>query len=725
MSEPRTTQPSSNTGPGAGAVAWIAPLLLVLAIAFAWSNALRAPFVLDDHESILGNTTLADFGSFHWLRPPSTGGETVSGRPFLNFSLAADHALWGAAPAGLHVTNILIHSCAALLLWGLVRRTLVAAAGYSARGAGWFAFATALPWALHPLHTGAVTYLSQRAESLAAMLVLLTLWCFLRSAQSATRSGPWFACSLFACLAAVGTKETAAAAPLLVLLYDRSFLSGGFSAAWRVRGRRHLLLMSCWLPLAALVWANHGRGGSAGLGSELGSWDYLLIQCRAIPHYLSLVFLPVGLVFDHGVVASPGFLGALPGLSLLVVLFGASLWALGNGRVAGLLGIAFFILLAPSSSFVPVATQTMAEHRMYLPSAAIVLLLGVILVPRLGNERSLGIVVPSALLLSAVLGFFTWQRNEVHGSVLRLWQDTVGKAPDNARAHNNLGQALMAEGRGVEAMPEFERAIALQPNHAFAHSNLGALLLGQRRYAEAVRHFNAALQADPNYLTARINLAQALTGLGRDNEAMQQYWAALAQDPSALDASINLGALLVGQGRAREGAERLRAVIAADASLPEAHFHLGLALERLSDLQGAEASLRQALRLRPSFAAAHLALGKLLLRQGGSAAAAAESETREAVRLDPSLPEAHYMLGNLLARQRQFENALKEFQECLRLDPSHVPCRNNLGNCFLVLGRLREAIAAYEESLRLKPGDSSVEQNLGLAREALRDGRAP
>jgi len=723
MSEPRNTQPTPNSCTGDGLVAWLAPLLLAVAIALAWSNALRTPFVLDDHESIQGNATLADFGSFHWLRPPSTGGETVSGRPFLNFSLAVDRALWGPAAPGFHVTNILIHLCAALLLWGLVRRTLATASGYSPRAAAWLAFAATLPWALHPLQTGAVTYLSQRAESLAALLVLLTLWCFLRSVQSANRSGLWFAGSLFACLAAVGTKETAAAAPLLVLLYDRAFLSGDFAGAWRIRGRRHLLLMACWLPLAALVWANHGRGGSAGLGSEIGSLDYLLIQCRAIPHYLSLLLVPVGLVFDHGIVASPGFAAVLPGLLLLVLLLGASLWALGNNRAAGFLGAAFFILLAPSSSFVPVATQTVAEHRLYLPSSAIFLLLGVVLIPRFGGERSQRIVVPAALLVAAVLGVLTWQRNEVHGSVLRLWQDTVSKAPDNARAHNNLGQALMAEGRGAEAMPEFERAIALQPNHAFAHFNLGTLLLGQRRYAEASTHLDAALQADPNYLNARVNLAQALTGLGRDNEAMQQYWAALAQDPSALDASLNLGALLVGQGRAREGAERLRAVIAADASLPEAHYHLGLALERLSDLSGAEACLREALRLRPTFAPAHLALGKLRLRQGNLAGA--ESEAREALRLEPGLAEAHYTLGNLLARQQRFEAALPEFLESLRLDPAHVPCRNNLGNCYLVLGRLREAISAYEESLRLKPGDASVQGNLDLAREALRSGRVP
>jgi tetratricopeptide (TPR) repeat protein len=718
MSEPRPLQSTLN--PGAGVAAWLAPLILALAIALAWWQAPRAPFVLDDHESVIGNATLADFGSFHWLRPPSTGGETVSGRPFLNFSLALDRALLGPGPGGFHVTNILIHLGAALLLWGLLRRSL---AGLSAHGAAWLALAAALPWALHPLQTGAVTYVSQRAESLAALLLLLTLWCFRRSVDSPSRGGLWFAGSLMACLAAIGTKETAAAGPLLVLLYDACFLSEGLKGAWKTHGRRHLLLMACWLPLVALVWANHGRGGSAGLESEVAAWDYLLIQCRAIPHYLALAFLPSDLVFDHGVVPSPGFAAALPGLLLLAGLAAMSFWAFSRRQALGFLGVAFFVLLAPSSSFVPVATQTVAEHRMYLPLAALVLVPGILLVRRLGERRSLQILLPLSLVVSLLLGVLTFQRNEVYGSVLRLWQDTVSKVPDNARAHNNLGQALMAEGRSAEAVTEFERTLALQPNHAFAQFNLGTILLSQRRYAEAVPHFNAALQADPNYLNARINLGQALTGLGRDTEAMQQYWAALAQDPSALDASLNLAALLVGQGRAREAAERLRVVIAADASIPEAHYHLGLALERLSDLSGSEASLREALRLRPGFAAAHLALGKLQLRQGN--ASGAESETRQALSLDPGLAEAHYMLGNLFARQQRFEGALPEFLECLRLDPAHVPCRNNLGNCYLVLGRLREAIAAYEESLRLKPGDASVHGNLELAREALRSGRVP
>jgi len=721
MSEQRN--PLITPSSGSGRAAWLVPLLLALAIALAWSDALKVPFVLDDHESVLGNTTLADFGSLHWLRPPSTGGETVSGRPFLNFSLAVDHALGGLRPEAYHVTNLLIHLVAALALWCLVRRVFASAGGLAPRAAAWLGAAVVLPWALHPLQVGAVTYVSQRAESLSACLLLLTLWSFHRAAESSAKGGLWFAAALLACLAAVGTKETAVAIPLLVLLYDRAFLAGSFAQAWSARGRRHLCLLATWIPLALLVWTNHGRGGSAGIGSEVGSFDYLLIQARAIPHYVSLSFVPVGLVFDHGVVPSPGLAAAAPGLLLIAGLLGVSAWALANNRAAGFLAAAFFILLAPSSSFVPVSTQTVAEHRMYLPLAALFLLVATVLGGRLRKAGALTVLVLLSVLVSGLFGTLTWQRNQVFATVLTLWQDTVEKAPDNPRAHNNLGQALMSEGRAAEAAEEFSKAIELQPNHAFARFNLGTLLLGQRRYAEAVVQFSAALQADPNYLNARINLGQALTGLGRDTEAMQQYWAALAQDPSAQDASLNLGALLVGQGRATEAAERLRSVIAADPSIPEAHFHLGLALERLSDFSAAERSLQEALRLRPGFAAAQLALAKLSLHQGRGELA--ETQAREALRLDPSLAEGHYLLGNLLARQRQIERALAEFQECLRLDPTHVSCRNNLGNCYLMLGRLREAIATYEESLRQKPGDASVQANLELAREALRSGRAP
>ncbi len=701
----------------------------------AWSNSFTAPFEFDDHTSIIDNASIRHLWSFGWLRPPATAGETVSGRPVLNFTLAVNYALGGLDVRGYHLVNMLLHAAAALTLFGIVCRT----AGRtkppaeppspirlgetprptSITGPG-LALAVALLWALHPLQTAAVTYVIQRAEVLAALFLLLTLYCFVRGAR-AEASRPWFTLAFVSCLLGMGTKETMAAAPLIVLLYDRAFLSGSFRAAWQARGRMHLALMATWLLLAVLLAANHDRGGSAGLGAAISPWAYFLTQCDAIVHYLALACWPGSQVFDYGIATVAGFGAVWWQFLFLAGLGTVTLWLLGRNRPLGFVGACFFLLLGPSSSIVPVATQTMAEHRVYLALATVILLVALLLksVLRRANAPAYAGVV-LAVVAALALGAATFARNQVYGSDLTLWQDTVQKRPDNPRAHHNLGTALLHAGRTDEAVAEFQRTIALQPEHAFAHFSLGTIALGRRQWAGAAAQFEAALAADPHYVAARIDYGQALTQLGRTAEAVAQYQAALADEPNANDARTNLASLLMGQGRTAEATAMLRDVVAAAPELAEAHFHLGRALEA-TDAAAAEAEFREAVRLKPAFAPGYLALGNLLARRG--AATEAETAYREALRLDPGSTEAHYGLGNLYAKQQRFDVAMTAYREALTIDPSHAQARANLANCQLMVGQLDDAIGNYEIVLRARPDDAAVKRNLEVARE-LRQQRA-
>lgn len=710
----------------------ICAALIAAAVVLAWCNTVSAPFELDDQSSIVENTSIRDFWSLNWLNPPATAGETVSGRPVLNLSFAVNYAIGGLSVGSYHVGNIVIHILASLALFGLVRRTLALPRVRESREIGGralpaetgIALAVALIWALHPLQTGAVTYVVQRAESLCGLFYLFTLYAFARGAAAQTRgvkTNKWCILSAVSCLLAVGTKEVAATAPLVVLLYDRVFVAGTFRTAWRARSRTHLALAATWLVLAVLVIMNHDRGGSVGSGASIDAFTYLVTQAWAIVRYLGLALWPVGLVFDYGVPTVGHITAVLPQFLLLGALVVAAAWALWKNKPAGFLGVCFFLLLAPSSSVVPVATQTVAEHRMYLPLAALVIL--AVLVIRNGLER-LPVRLPAWLLVGIVavaLGAATFARNRVYGSAESLWRDTVEKRPENARAHNNLGLALSVAGRPDEAMGEFERAIDLQPNHAFAHFNLGNLLTADGRWEEAASHYRAALEADPGYVSARVNLGQALQQLGRPDEAITQYEKAIAEDPGANDARTNLAALLIDSGRPSEAISMLHTVIAVAPDIAEAHYHLGRALEK----SGArptevEDAYQTALRLKPGMAVAHLALGNCLAKRGD--AAGAEHSFREALRLDAALVEAHFALGNLLAEQRKFEAAMAEYREALEHEPAHAGALNNLGNCQLVTGRYREAEATYLKVLGLRPDDETVRKNLEVARELQRGG---
>lgn len=654
--------------------AYVGPLLLV-AVVLAWANSWSAPFVFDDIASIVENPTLRSLTSLAWLNPPHTAGETVSGRPLLNLSFALNYAISGPEVWSYHVLNWLIHAAAAFALWAVLRRLPTVGRGV--------ALATALLWALHPLQTAAVTSVVQRAESLASLCTLLTLYGFVRYATDESRRTRWAALSVLACLAGMAVKETVAVAPVLVLLLDRGLFTPTWREIWRRRAPLYLALAATWVVLGVLVTLNHGRGGSAGLASSVDVVTYARTQVWAVVHYLRLVVWPVGQTFDYGmVVVDEGAKVIAPALLLLALAL-STIVGLGRRHPVGVAGAGFFLLLAPSSSVVPIATQTIAEHRIYLALAVPLLLLSAGVARLWTTLRWPAALLPLPAVLGAgLLGLATHARNEVYRSPASLWADTVAQRPENPRAHYNLGLALLADGRRDEAIQEFQRAIALQPTHAYAQFQLGVQAMTSGNPAGAQPYFTAALAADPHYVDARVNLAHVLAQQGQAEAAVALYREALAEQPAA-DIRVNLAGQLIQLGRMDEVAPLLEAALAEAPDMPEAHLLWGRLAERRGDVPGAERSLRAALQLRPSYVAAAMAL------------------------------------GNLLARQSRYAEAGEAFQAVLAAEPENSRARNNLANCYLALERFPEAIAEYRQVLRLRPNDAAVRENLEIAEAML------
>jgi tetratricopeptide (TPR) repeat protein len=513
------------------------PLLIALAGAAAYANSLSVPFLFDDDGSIATNASLLHWGSVFW--PPI--GTTVGGRPFLNLSFALNHAISGTAVWSYHVLNAAVHVLAGLTLFGIVRRTLAPRSG---RAASLTAFSVALLWIVHPLQTESVTYIVQRAESLMGLLYLLTLYCFIRGALAEPRSGRnWFALSALACLLGIATKEVMVSAPLVALLYDRTFLAGSFREAWRLRWRAYGALAATWLLLLFLTLSTHGRGGTAGLASRISAEDYALTQFAAIVHYLRLCFWPHPLIFSYGstLALEPGRLR--PAALTIGALLAAGGWALVKRPALGFLCGSFFLILAPTSSILPIATETMAEQRMYLPLICVVVL-GVLGITRwLGRGGLL-----FCLMLAAPLFAATLRRNEVYSDPVRLWSETVANCPDNFYAHDDLGCELAKiPGRANDAIAQFEEALRLNPDLAEAHFNLGCELQTMPGgLAEAVAQYEDAIRLSPDNFQAHTNLANALAAQGRIQEAIAHYKTVLRLRPDMAEVHFNLAIVLLG-----------------------------------------------------------------------------------------------------------------------------------------------------------------------------------
>jgi len=572
--------------------------LLVLAVLLVYANSLSAPFVFDDHLSITENPTIRQLWPLSTpLSPPSGQGLTVEGRPLLNLSFALNYAISGTAPWSYHVVNVSIHALAALTLFGLVRRTFL---GLDVQPATLLALCAALPWAVHPLQTESVTYVVQRTESLMGLLYLATLYFFRRSADatqpSTRRHGR--ALAVIACALGMATKEVMVTAPLLTLLYDRTFISGSFRAALQRHRRFYAALAATWLLLAALILGSGDRGGTIGTAAGVTPWEYLLSQSRAVLHYTRLAVWPQPLIFDYG----SDFVSlatAAPYLAVDLALLALTIFALWRRPAWGFLGAWFFVILAPTSSFVGGTRQMLAEHRIYLSLAALAVFSALAARHFLGRRFWL-----ASLIVSVALGVATFQRNADYASALTLYRDTATKRPDNAFARYNLGKIYADTGRHTEAVHEFQQTVQLKPGLAYAHFNLANSFVALGRTTEAQAQFEAALRIDPRYAKAHFNLGNLLLAAGDKPSALTHFKNAVALDPQHLEARVNFGGVLLELGQLNAAREQLETAARAQPDSVEAHFGLGNVFLLQNRPADAAREFEIVLRLRPDLAIA-------------------------------------------------------------------------------------------------------------------------
>jgi Tfp pilus assembly protein PilF len=598
------------------------PALVIICVGlYAYRNSLRGPFVFDDVHAILNNPTIHQLWPPWQVLSPPQADTAVSGRGVVNLSLAVNYALGGLNVWGYHVVNLAIHILGALVLYGVVRRTLLCASLRDRYGdeARWLALAVALIWVVHPLQTESVTYLIQRTESLMGFFFLLTLYCVTRGAMSSDQRG-WYAAAIVSCALGMGSKEVMVVAPLTVLLYDRAFLSRSFREALRARAALYAGLSGCWLILVGLV-ASGSHAASAGFGLSVTPWEYAWTQPGVIVHYLRLSFWPSPLVLDYydwpvaRTVAT-----VVPAGALVLALLVATLWAVRRRPHLGFLGGWFFLILAPTSSVMPLIGEFAAERRMYLPLAAVIALvvigwhvvLGGIC-RRLGwgsgRRRIVEVVVLVAMV--ATLAQLTVRRNEDYRSEVTLWSDVVAKRPNNARGHYNLGITLATQGKLNEAIAQYSEALRIRPNFLEAHNNLGIALATQGKLDEGIAQYSEALRIYPADAEAHTNLGNALITQGKLDEAMAHYSEALRINPNSAQAHNNLGNALKRQGKLDEAITHYSEAVRIYPAFKEAHYNLATALARDGRTQEAIGHLETALKLDPGFQQARRALAQL------------------------------------------------------------------------------------------------------------------
>jgi protein O-mannosyl-transferase len=586
----------------------MAATLAAVGFAIYW-NSLPAPFTFDDDHAIVINEQIRHLAT---SVSPTEQGSPLAGRPLVSLTFAVNYALGGLEVGGYRLFNIAIHVVNALLLFGVVGRAFsTRRMDLAPRKATPYtiAFVIALIWMVHPLTTEPVDYVSQRTELMMATFFLLTLY-FGGSTVAARQNdgGTRPTLSVICCALGMACKETMVVAPIVVLLYDRTFTFGSFREALRRRGWYYAALSATWLVLAVLLWSSP-RGDSAGfVGASVSPWTYLLNQAVMIVRYLRLAFWPRGLVLDYGEPLHVTFADVAPYAIAVAVFAVAAIVALARNRPIGFLSAWFFLTLAPTSSIMPISTEVGAERRMYLPLMAIVALVVVgvgraftarhaDLAPRKAAPYAPGarifFVVPVAIALSIA----TYQRNSEYRSGLTLWQTVLDRWPPHARAHRNLAAELKLANRPDEEIEHLRAAVKDLPE---LRNVLGVELLALGRNAEAAEELRSYVRDSPRDADAWSNLGNALAALGRNEEALDAFQRAVAIDPNNGLSQRNLALHYLQQNDFDNAVAHAREGVRLTPDDPAAHNILGLALIGQQKIDDAIAEFRTSLRLQPT-----------------------------------------------------------------------------------------------------------------------------
>ena len=541
----------------------------VIAVFFAYDPALRGPFVLDDLYLPFTGQEFANAPLRHWI---------AGVRPLLMASFWMNFRISGTQPGSYHVLNVVLHLLTAGCCFLIVRK-LLGLAGQSGFVREILAAFAGGMFLLHPLQTESVSYVASRSEVLSVLFFYGAFALFLyRRSEAIAWPEAIGVIALFG--AAASTKEHTAVLPFLLLLTDYYWNPGfsfrGIRRNWRLYG----IIAAGTILALRMVWRLLRHADTAGFSVKDFTWyQYFYTQCRAVWLYIRMFFLPFGQNIDHDFPPSHTLLehGAIVGLIALVALVAAAIYYRRKFPLASYGILAFLLLLAPTSSFVPIA-DPVAERRLYLPFVGLLLVVVEFLRRWKTGRGTLTATLAGVLLVTA---FLTYGRNQVWTSDIALWQDSVSKAPQKSRPQFQLAFAYYSQGRCKESLPHYEAAAVngrqdyrlyidwavaydcvgnseqalAKLRHAESimrtaqvYSLIGMVYLRQNKRAETLEALETAIRIDPNFDMTYTYRAALFGNEGNFNAAIADYQRALSINPG--NEAAQQGLAVVEQRRA-------------------------------------------------------------------------------------------------------------------------------------------------------------------------------
>lgn len=530
---------------------WIYFLAAGFAIALVvFGPALGGTFIFDDFHLPFADPNASQMPAAFWI-----GGA----RPVLTATYWLNFLISGASPFAYHLVNVLLHAGTSVLIFFIYDRLFAISHAPSHRR--WFALFGATLFLVHPLQTESVDYIAGRSELVSGFFFCAAWLVFLRNFEKDAGFGLTGKILLLGALAVL-SKESAIGLPALLLLTDLYFSDRPILQQLTRRLKLYSVFVLGAVAAAVLILRSLTSGTAAGFSSGVGPFDYALTQCRVILTYLRLFLIPAGQNADWQLPFYHSFTQGAAGWYVLglLALLALTLWLYNRERLISFGLAAFLLMLAPTSSIVPIK-DALAERRMYLPIAGLILAFLGVAAKVLHTPVQRWVTAAMLVLACAALSH---SRSAVWASDLTLWRDSAQANPANYRAHFGLGSALLIRRDCAGAAREFAAARSLEKSDDQILWNLAVAYQCGKQPAEALVAFRSYAAAHPT--------ADAYNQIGLVEAALSNTEAAL----DAFDQSLKI-----------------------DPNNSMAYAYRGVARVALNDPEAAQADLRRALDLDP------------------------------------------------------------------------------------------------------------------------------
>ncbi len=711
---------------------WMLAVVLTLSL-FSYANSLQNEFVFDDILVIVENPGIRGIEKLPRLMGIDTG--KLSYRPIRMFSYALDYTLneklWyyvgnyqgsekGLNPLGFHISNITFHIITSFLVFLVVFRLV--------RSCRVAFFASAI-FALHPVHTDSVTYLSGRRDILCALFYLLGFDCFLRYRQSNKLS---LIIAVFACYVfSLGSKEMGVTLPMLFFSYDvmqrysaerrtidRAFLKELFSSAKKTITQSPYLYAILFFGALTFSYYKIVIKSPSYQTTFYGDSLYVtfLTVGRILAHYMHLLLYPVNLNADYSLNAFPlssslfepsSFLSLL----LLMGIAYVCLWLLGRNKLMAFGIIWFFVTLLPVCHIFP-HHELLAEHYLYLPSVGFCLVTALLFNSAFkeGKYR-----VPISICFMMIVLLFSVRiadRNRDWRDGLTFWEKTLKTAPECARVHVNLSEIYANAGRIDDALSAAKKALSINPNHIEGRNNLGTIYERKGMFDEAIDEFKKALSLRPRYAKAHLNLGLSYFRTGEKDKAISHYKQALSVKPNYAEAHNNLGVVYSSEGKLDEAINHYKRAQAINPSYAEAYYNLGLAYARQKEWDKAIDQYKKALAINPHNTSARNNLAIAYMNKGTTDETIAELQ--KILATNPENLEVRFNLGIAYAKKGELGKAVDEYKQARAMGLDTPELHANLGNVYFQQNRWDDAISEYKQALAIRDDFAIVHNNLAM-----------